>query len=122
MDSYQIVEIARKTGKIEKGTNEVTKAIERGTAKMVVVAEDVQPKEIIQHLPALCKEKGIPCMTVDSRKKLGIFAGINVPTASVAIIEAGEAAAEIKPESTKKSKISSAPETLDSERKEKKKE
>jgi len=105
MDSYQIVEIARKTGKIEKGTNEVTKAIERGTAKMVVVAEDVQPKEIIQHIPVLCKEKGIPCMTVDSRKKLGIFAGINVPTASVAITESGEAASEIsKPERKEKKK------------------
>ena len=33
MDAYQIVEKARRTGKIEKGTNEVTKAIERGTAK-----------------------------------------------------------------------------------------
>lgn len=98
MDSYQIVETARKTGKVEKGTNEVTKAIERGTAKMVVFAEDVQPKEVVQHLPVLCKEKGIPCITVDSRKKLGIAAGINVPTASVAIIEAGEAASEISKE------------------------
>ena len=95
MDSYQIVETARKTGKVEKGTNEVTKAIERGTAKLVVVAEDVQPKEIVQHIPALCKEKGVPCITVDSRKKLGISAGINVATASIAIIEAGEASADI---------------------------
>lgn len=98
MDSYQIVETARKTGKVEKGTNEVTKAIERGTAKMVVFAEDVQPKEVVQHLPMLCKEKGIACVSVDSRKKLGIAAGINVPTASVAIIEAGEAASEISKE------------------------
>jgi large subunit ribosomal protein L7Ae len=101
MDSYQIVEIARKTGKVEKGTNEVTKAIERGTAKLVVVAEDVNPKEVIQHLAPLCKEKGIPCVMVDSRKKLGIAAGINVPTASVAVIEAGEAAAEISKEKKK---------------------
>jgi len=101
MDSYQIVEIARKTGKVEKGTNEVTKAIERGTAKLVVVAEDVNPKEVIQHLMPLCKEKGIPCVMVDSRKKLGIAAGINVPTASVAVIEAGEAATEISKEKKK---------------------
>jgi large subunit ribosomal protein L7Ae len=95
MDSYQIVETARKTGKVEKGTNEVTKAIERGTAKLVVIAEDVQPKEVVQHLMPLCKEKGIPCLTVDSRKKLGIAAGINVSTASIAVIEAGEASADI---------------------------
>ena len=59
MDIYQIIEKARKTGKIEKGTNEVTKAIERGTAKLVVYATDVEPKEIVQHIPMLCKEKKI---------------------------------------------------------------
>ena len=101
MDSYQIVETARKTGKVEKGTNEVTKAIERGTAKFVVVAEDVNPTEVVQHIPALCKEKGIQCVTVDSRKKLGIAAGINVPTASVAVIDAGEVSAEISKEKKK---------------------
>ena len=92
MDSlYEIVEKAKKTGKIEKGTNEVTKAIERGTAKLVVAADDVSPKEIIQHLPALCKEKGIAFASVDSKQKLGAAVGINVPTASIAIIEAGDA-------------------------------
>jgi len=91
MDTYQMIETARKTGKVDKGTNEVTKAIERGQAKMVVVAEDVSPKEIIQHLSALCKEKGISFETVDSKKKLGIAAGISVSTASVAVIDAGKA-------------------------------
>ena len=36
MDFYNIIERAKKTGKIEKGTNEVTKAVELGTAKLVV--------------------------------------------------------------------------------------
>lgn len=95
MDAYQIVEKARKTGKIEKGTNEVTKAIERGTAKLVVFASDVEPKEIVQHLPLLCKEKGIKCAEVDSRQKLGIAVGIQVPASSVAIIESGDAEKDI---------------------------
>ena len=95
MDSYEIVEIAKKTGKIEKWTNEVTKAIERGTAKLVVIAEDVEPKEIIQHLPVLCEEKGISFVKVDSKKKLGVAAGINVSTSSVAVIDAGEASSSI---------------------------
>jgi len=93
---YDVVEKARKTGKIEKGTNEVTKAIERGTAKLVVYASDVEPKEIVQHLPILCKEKGIPCVEVDKKEKLGIVAGINVPTASVCIIESGEAEKDLE--------------------------
>ncbi|MCX8193843.1 MAG: ribosomal L7Ae/L30e/S12e/Gadd45 family protein [Candidatus Pacearchaeota archaeon] len=92
---YEIVETARKSGKIEKGVNETTKAIERGTAKLVVIAEDVQPAEITQHLPALCNEKGIPFVMADSKKKLGASAGINVGAAAVAIIEAGDASSQI---------------------------
>jgi len=95
MDAYQIIEKARRTGKIEKGTNEVTKAIERGTAKFVVYASDVEPKEIIQHIPLLCKEKKIPCKEVDSKQKLGIAVGISVSASSVAIIEPGETASQI---------------------------
>lgn len=99
MDSvYEIVEKARKKGKIEKGTNEVTKAVERGTAKLVVIADDVQPKEIVQHLPLLCKEKGIPLMNADSKQKLGIAAGINVATASIAVTDLGDV---VLPESKK---------------------
>lgn len=95
MDIYTIVEKARKTGKIEKGTNEVTKAIERGTAKLVVYATDVEPKEIVQHIPLLCKEKGIVCKEVDSRQKLGIAVGIPVAASSIVVIEAGDADKDI---------------------------
>jgi large subunit ribosomal protein L7Ae len=91
VSAYEIIELARKTGKIEKGINEVTKAIERSTAKLVVYAEDVSPKEIVQHLPLLCKEKNIVCQGVDNRKKLGVSAGIGVSCAAVAVIEPGEA-------------------------------
>ena len=70
-------------------TNEVTKAIELGTAKLVVYAADVNPKEIVAHLPVLCKEKGIPCAEVDSKQKLGVAAGILVSAASIAVVDAG---------------------------------
>lgn len=95
-DIYAIIEKARKTGKIEKGTNEVTKSIERGTAKLVVYATDVEPKEIVQHIPLLCKEKNIPCREVDSKQKLGIAVGIHVSASSVAVISAGDADKDIK--------------------------
>ena len=89
--TYDIVEKAAKTGKVDKGVNEVTKAVERGVAKLVVVASDIDPKELTQHLSILCKEKGIKFAEVDSREKLGISVGINRPSAAVAVIEAGEA-------------------------------
>jgi len=95
MDAYTVIEKARKTGKVEKGTNEVTKAIERGTAKLVVYAKDVEPKEITQHLPLLCKEKNIKCFEVDSKQKLGIAVGIGVSCSSVAVINAGSAEKDI---------------------------
>jgi len=92
---YGIVEKAKKSGKIEKGTNEVTKAIERGTAKLVAYAADVDPKEIVQHIPILCKEKNIKCFEVESKKKLGVSTGLQVSTSSVAVIDAGDAQKDI---------------------------
>jgi large subunit ribosomal protein L7Ae len=102
MDFYSIIEKARKTGKIDKGTNEVTKAIELGVAKLVVYAKDVEPKEIIAHLSILCKEKGIPCEEVDSKQKLGIAAGIPVNASAVAVIKPGETEKEIASLKSKK--------------------
>ena len=93
---YELIEKARKTGKVEKGTNEVTKAIERGTAKLVVYAKDVEPVEIVQHLPVLAKEKNIPCAEADKKEKLGIAVGLGVKCASVAIIQAGDAEKDLE--------------------------
>ena len=95
MDFYTVIETAKKTGKVDKGSNEVTKAVERGVAKLVLYAADVTPKEIVAHLSALCLEKGIPCHEVDSKQKLGAAIGLPVATSAVAIIEAGDAADDL---------------------------
>lgn len=87
----EALEIARTTGKIRKGANEATKAIEKGIAKLVIYAEDVAPKEIIMHLPLLCKEKNIPCVSVSKKDDLGAAAGLGVSTAAVAIVKEGDA-------------------------------
>ncbi len=89
--ALEAIEMARTTGKLKKGTNEVTKAIERGTAKLVVIAKDVSPPEIVMHLPLLGKEKGVPVIEVASKEELGAAAGLNVPAVSIAIIQEGEA-------------------------------
>ncbi len=88
---YEAIEIARKTGKIKKGSNEVTKEVERGTAKLVAIAEDINPQEIIMHLPVLCEEKDILCVPVPSKEDLGASAGLQLSTAAVAITVEGEA-------------------------------
>jgi len=89
--ALEAVEIAKATGKIKKGANEVTKCLERGTAKLVVFAKDTQPAEIVMHLPMLAKEKGIPCIEVASKEELGQAAGIGVPTAAICVVEEGDA-------------------------------
>ena len=94
--AYEAVEIARKTGKIKKGTNETTKAIERGVAKLVVIAKDANPAEIVMHLVPLCTEKKVPFVKDANKEELGAAAGLSVPTVSVAIIQEGDASDLIK--------------------------
>jgi len=89
--AYEIVELARDTGKVKKGTNEVTKLIERGEAAFVVMAEDVQPPEILAHLPMLSEERNIPYAYVASKAELGNACGLEKPTAAIAVVDAGKA-------------------------------
>lgn len=84
------------TGKIRIGTNEVTKAAERGTAKLVVIAEDVSPAEIVMHLPLVCKEKGIPFSYCATKKDLGEQAGVGVSTSAIAVVDEGNAKRELE--------------------------
>ncbi|MDP3989940.1 MAG: ribosomal L7Ae/L30e/S12e/Gadd45 family protein [archaeon] len=92
----EAVEVARTSGKIRKGANEATKALEKGQAKLVVYARDVTPKEIVMHLPLLAKEKGIPCIEISKKEDLGAAAGLPVATAAVAIVKEGDAKAAIE--------------------------
>lgn len=94
--AFEIIEVANKTGKIKRGCNEVTKALEQGKAKFVVAAEDTSPKEIIMHLPILAKEKGVKCVMVPKKEELGAAAGLPLGTAAVAVINEGEAKSLIK--------------------------
>jgi large subunit ribosomal protein L7Ae len=89
--AYEALETARSTGKIRKGTNEVTKLVERGQAKLVLIATDVEPEEIVAHLPMLCEEKKIPYIYVPDKMELGKASGIEVPTASSCIVNPGKA-------------------------------
>ena len=100
--AYEAVEAARDSGRIKKGTNEVTKVIERGQAKLVVMAVDTTPEEVLAHIPLLCEEKGIAYGYVPSKAELGAAAGLPVGTAAVAVTDAG-AAAEAVDDVAKKS-------------------
>lgn len=93
--TYEAVELARDTGKVRKGINEVTKLIERGRTKLVVVATDVKPEDILAHIPLLCEEKGAAYAYVHSKQELGTAAGLKVSTSAIAILEAGKGKGKI---------------------------
>lgn len=92
----EALETATNTGKVAKGTNEVTKLIERGDAELVVIAEDVQPEEIVAHIPVLADEKEIPYIYLPTKEQVGGAAGLTVGTASACIVDAGDAKAAVE--------------------------
>ena len=94
--TYEMIKLVRESGRIKKGSNEVTKSAERGHAKMVIMAEDVNPPELLAHIPLICEEKGIPYAYVTSQQYLAAESGLpdGSRTASIAIIEVGSSADE----------------------------
>ncbi len=94
--ALEAITVAADTGRIRKGANETTKAVEGGNAALVVIAEDVDPEEVVLHIPMICTEKNIPYCYVATKKELGAAAGLSVPSAAIAIEKAGNAAELVK--------------------------
>ena len=88
---YEALRVASETGKVKKGTNEATKAIERGVSKLIIIAEDVEPPEVVAHLPIICEERGTAYVFVPSKQELGKALGIEVTSAAAAILDSGDA-------------------------------
>ncbi|MEM2962989.1 MAG: 50S ribosomal protein L7Ae [Candidatus Anstonellales archaeon] len=86
----QAVSVAKESGRIRKGINEVTKSIEASNPSLVVMAEDVDPEEIVLHIPLLCEEKGVYYCYLPTKKELGSAAGLDVPCSCVAIEQEGQ--------------------------------
>ena len=94
--ALEAITVAADTGRIRKGANEATKSIESGNATLVVIAEDVDPEEVVMHLPMLCGEKNIAYCYVATKKELGTAAGLPVTCAAIAIEKMGNAAELVK--------------------------
>ena len=91
---FSLIQRAKETGSVKIGANEVTKAVERGQAKLVVSANDVSPAEIVAHFDGLCKEMKIPYLSGGSKAELGALVQIKSTTA-LAVIDAGSAKKEL---------------------------
>merc|ERR1712012_182184 len=62
------------------GLNHVTTLVEENKAKMVVIAHDVDPIELVVHLPALCRKKGVPFCFVRGKANLGKLVHLKTTT------------------------------------------
>ena len=61
---------------------------------MVIMAEDVNPPELLAHIPMICREKSIPFIYVDNQEYLAEYAGMSrgTKTAAIAILDVGREA------------------------------
>ncbi len=94
--TYEALQLAKQSGAIRKGANEVTKSVERGLASFVVIATDVEPAEVVMHIPSICEQKKVAYTYVPSKQELGKSIGLTVPCAAIAVESQGTAAAAIK--------------------------
>lgn len=53
------------------GLNHITYLVEQKKAKLVVIASDVDPIELVVWLPALCRKMGVPYAIVNNKGRLG---------------------------------------------------
>jgi len=58
---------------IKYGLNHVTTLIEQKAAKLVVIAHDVDPIEMVCWLPALCRKKDVPYCIIKGKGRLGML-------------------------------------------------
>jgi len=56
---------------IKFGLNHITALVEQKRAKLVVIAHDVDPIELVLWLPTLCRKKGVPYIIVKGKARLG---------------------------------------------------
>jgi large subunit ribosomal protein L7Ae len=63
------------------GLQEVTRAIERKTAKLVIIASNVEPPELTLWMPTLCRTSGVPYAIIKDKARLGEAIGQKTATA-----------------------------------------
>ncbi|KAI5069514.1 hypothetical protein GOP47_0015815 [Adiantum capillus-veneris] len=80
---------------LRKGANDVTKALRRGAAEIVVLAADTQPFEILSHLPLLCEDRNVPYVFVPSKQDLGRACGLSRPVIACCLMTQTSQIAEL---------------------------
>merc|ERR1712061_875554 len=64
-------EKAKRPNVVRNGVHTVTTLVEQKRAKLVAIASDVEPIEVVLFLPALCRKMGVPYCIVKNKARLG---------------------------------------------------
>jgi len=64
---------SKKPYMLKFGLNHITRLVESKKAKLVVIAHDVDPLELVVWLPALCRKMDIPYVIVKGKARLGVM-------------------------------------------------
>jgi len=64
-------EKSKRPNVVRHGVNSVTTLVEQKRAKLVAIASDVEPIEVVLFLPALCRKMGVPYCIVKNKARLG---------------------------------------------------
>merc|ERR1711959_138372 len=62
---------SKKPNFVKHGINHVVQLVESKQAKLVVIAHDVDPIELVCWLPALCRKKDVPYCIIKGKSRLG---------------------------------------------------
>jgi large subunit ribosomal protein L7Ae len=87
---------ATKPSLVKYGINHITKLVEQKKAKLVVIAHDVDPIEIVVWLPTLCRKMDVPYVIVKGKARLGTVVHKKTATALALTTVRKEDAAELQ--------------------------
>ncbi|KAG2077410.1 L30e-like protein [Suillus decipiens] len=82
---HKTIKKASKARQVKRGVKEVVKGIRKGEKGLLVLAADINPIDIISHLPVLSEEAQIPYVFVTSKEELGHASSTKRPTSCVMI-------------------------------------
>ncbi|KAF8621576.1 hypothetical protein AX15_007602 [Amanita polypyramis BW_CC] len=82
---HKTIKKASKARQVKRGVKEVVKGIRKGDKGLLILAADINPIDIISHLPVLSEEAQIPYVFVPSKEELGHASSTKRPTSCVMV-------------------------------------
>ena len=82
---FKLLKAAAETKTLRRGTKEIQKALRKKETGIMVFAGDVEPLDVISHLPVLCEDHSVPYIFVRSKEELGSASMTKRPTSCILV-------------------------------------